>query len=112
LNKGAGIAKGRAVAIVLDEVEKAALTALIRKHGAPQSLAMRARIVLAAASGLTNKEIAAKLDVCAHTAGVWRNRFARDGMDGQYDEPRPSAPRQIGDDEIAATICQTLETLL
>jgi len=32
------MAKGRAVAIVLDEVEKAALTALIRKHGAPQPL--------------------------------------------------------------------------
>ena len=105
------MAKGRAVAIVLDEVEKATLTALVRKHGAPQSLAMRARIVLAEASGLTNKEIAAKLDVCAHTAGVWRNRFARDGMDGLYDEPRPGAPRQIGDDEIAATIRQTLETL-
>jgi transposase len=102
--------KGRAVAIVLDDSEKAALTALIRKHGAPQSLALRARIVLAAASGLTNKEIAAKLNVCAHTAGVWRNRFARDGLDGLYDEPRPGAPRQIGDDEIAATIRKTLET--
>jgi transposase len=104
------MAKGRAVAITMDGAERAALTALIRKHGAPQSLAMRARIVLAAASGLTNKEIAAKLDVCAHTAGEWRNRFARAGMDGLYDEPRPGAPRQIGDDEIAATIRKTLET--
>lgn len=104
------MAKGRAVAIALDDAEKAALTALIRKHGAPQSLAVRARIVLAAASGLTNKEIAAKLDVCAHTAGVWRTRFARDGMDGLYDEPRPGAPRQIGDDKIAATVRKTLET--
>ena len=102
--------KGRAVAIVLDEAEKRALTALTRKHGAPQSLAVRARIVLAAADGLTNKEIAAKLDICAHTAGVWRRRFARDRLDGLYDEPRPGAPRQIGDDEIAATIRKTLET--
>jgi hypothetical protein len=53
------MAKGRAVAIVLDEAEKQALTALTRKHGAPQSLAVRARIVLAAADGLTNKEITA-----------------------------------------------------
>ena len=102
--------KGRAVAIVLDEAEKRALTALTRKHGAPQSLAVRARIVLAAADGLTNKEIAAKLDICAHTAGVWRRRFARDRLDGLYDEPRPGAPHQIGDDEIAATIRKTLET--
>src|SRR5689334_14204568 len=98
------MARGRAaVSIALDDKEKAALTALTRKHGAPQSLAMRARIVLAAANGLRNKEIAAKLDVCAHTVGVWRNRFSRDGMDGLYDEPRPGAPRQIGDAEIATT---------
>jgi transposase len=66
--------------------------------------------VLAAANGLTNKEIAAKLNICAHTAGVWRRRFAADRMDGLYDEPRPGAPRRIGDDEIAATIRKTLET--
>ena len=104
------MAKGRAVEIVLDDGEKRVLTALTRKHGAPQALAVRVRIVLAAANGLTNKQIAAKLDVCAHTAGVWRKRFARDRMDGLYDEPRPGAPRQIGDDEIAATIRKTLET--
>jgi transposase len=106
----ARMAKGRAAAIVLDEAETRALTALTRRHGAPQALALRARIVLAAANGLTNREIAAKLDVCAHTAGTWRNRFARDRMDGLYDEPRPGAPRQIGDDDIAATIRRTLET--
>ncbi|GAN82079.1 helix-turn-helix domain-containing protein [Acidocella aminolytica] len=73
-------------------------------------LALRARIVLAAAEGLTNKEIAMHLNVCAYTAGVCRNRFARDGLDGLYDEPLPGAPRQIGDDEIAPTIRKTLET--
>jgi len=104
------MAKWRAVAITLDEAEKSALTALIRKHGAPQSLAVTARIVLAAASGLSNQDIAAKLGVCAHTAGTWRRRFARDGMEGLYDGPRPGAPRRTGDDKIAAAICKTLET--
>jgi transposase len=104
------MAKGRAVEIILDEAEERALTSLVRKHGAPQSLAVRARIALAAANGLTNKEIAAKLAICAHTAGVWRMRFARDRLDGLYDEPRPGAPRQIGDDEIAVTVRKTLET--
>ena len=104
------MAKGRAVLIVLDEDEKRALMALTRKHGAPQALAERARIVLAAASGQTNKEIAEKLGRCTHTVGRWRNRFAEQRMDGLYDEPRPGAPRQIGDDEIAATIRKTLET--
>ena len=39
------MAKGRAVAIVLEAGEKSELTALTRKHGAPQALAERARIV-------------------------------------------------------------------
>jgi transposase len=96
------MAKGRAVAIELDEGERQALTALTRKHGAPQAIAERARIVLAAADGLKNKEIGETLRVCAHTVGRWRNRFAEQRMAGLYDEPRPGAPRQIGDDEIAA----------
>jgi transposase len=104
------MAKGRAVGIVLDDVEKRDLTALTRKHGAPQAVAERARIVLAAAGGLKNKEIALKLGVCTHTVGTWRNRFANHRMDGLYDEPRPGAPREIGDDEIASTIRKTLET--
>ena len=66
---------------------------------------------MAAADGLNNKEIASKVGVCAATVGTWRNRFAQRRMDGLYDEPRPGAPREIGDDEIAATIRKTLETL-
>jgi hypothetical protein len=46
------MAKGRAVEIILTDAEKRELTALTRKHGAPQALADRARIVLAAAGGL------------------------------------------------------------
>src|SRR5205085_7117259 len=105
------MAKGRAVAIVLEAGEKNELTALTRKHGAPQALAERARIVLAAAAGLNNKEISVKVGVCSATAGTWRNRFAKSRMDGLYDEPRPGAPREIGDDEIAVVVRKTLETL-
>ena len=103
------MAKGRAVAIVLEAAEKSELTALTRKHGAPQALAERARIVLAAAAGLNNKQIAAKVGVCAATAGTWRKRFSITRMEGLYDEPRPGAPREIGDDEIAATVRKTLQ---
>src|SRR6266478_2697270 len=52
-------------------------------------------------------------DVCSsdlHTVGTWRNCFAENRMDGLYDDPRPGAPREIGDDEISATIRKTLET--
>jgi transposase len=102
--------KGRAVDIVLEDAERGELTALTRKHGAPQALAERARIVLAAADGLNNKEIAAKVGLCTATVGTWRNRFAASRMEGLYDEPRPGAPREIGDNEIASLIRKTLET--
>ncbi len=85
------MAKGRAVLIVLEATEKCELTALTRKHGAPQALADRARMVLAAAEGLNNRAIAAKVGVCAATVGTWRNRFAARRMDGLCDEPRPGA---------------------
>jgi DNA-binding NarL/FixJ family response regulator len=62
--------KGRAVEIVLDDVERRELTALTRKHGAPQALATRARIVLAAAEGLDNKAIAAKVGICGDRRDV------------------------------------------
>lgn len=103
--------KGRAVSIVLTDVERRDLQALTRKHGAPQALANRARVVLAAADGLTNKEIAKSVEFCSSTVGIWRNRFSERRLDGLYDEPRPGAPRQIGDEEIAETIRKTLETL-
>jgi transposase len=83
---------------------------ILRKQAGPVQRAERARIVLAASSGLNNKEVAAKIGVCAATVGTWRNRFAERRMDGLYDEPRPGAPREIGDDEIASTIRKTLET--
>lgn len=76
------MAKGRAVAIALDEREQGELSALTRKHGAPQALAERACIVLAAADGLNNKEIASKVGVCAAMVGTWRNRFAQRGWMG------------------------------
>ena len=51
----------------------------------------RARIVLAAAEGLENKEIAVRL---RRARTPWASGVK--GLDGLYDEPRPGAPRQIG----------------
>jgi hypothetical protein len=109
------MAKGRAVAIVLEAGEKSKLTALTRKHGAPQALAERARIVLAAAAGLNNKEIAAKVGVW--TAGTLL-RAAADMIDVRCvfvntsavtTRPPPgSPPRSL----MAASISTSLRTSL
>ena len=74
-------------------------------------LARRARIVLLAAGGLSNTAIAERLGVSRLTVGTWRRRFAEKRLEGLDDEPRPSAPRKIGDDKIAEVVTRTLETV-
>jgi transposase len=98
-----------AVAIELSEAERRELENLARRRKTAQGLARRARIVLAAADGLENKAIVETLGADANTVGKWRRRFAERRLDGLYDEPRPGAPRQIGDEEIAEVVRRTLE---
>ena len=75
-----------------------------------QGLAQRARIILLAAEGLENKDISLRVEAAPNTVGKWRRRFPKCRIDSLYDELRPGAPRQIGDDEVAEIIRQTLET--
>lgn len=71
-----------ALAIVLSEAERQELDALARAHKTGQAIARRARIVLAAASGLDNKTICSVLGTNANTVSTWRRRFAADRLDG------------------------------
>ena len=98
-----------AVSIALSPAERRELESLARAHKTGQAMARRARIVLAAASGLENKAICAEVEADANTVSKWRRRFAERRLDGLLDEPRPGTPRRIGDDEIADTIRLTLE---
>src|SRR2546430_17711582 len=93
-----------AVAIALTVAERVELEGLASRRRTAQGLARRARIVLAAAEGLENQVIARTLDADENTVGKWRRRFAERRIEGLRDEPRPGAPRQIGDAEIAETI--------
>jgi transposase len=95
-------------ALDLSEAERAELEAWARRRKTAQALALRARIVLRAAAGLSNTAIAADLGIAKHTVGKWRERFARLRTDGLLDEPRPGAPRRIGDARIAALVDRTL----
>src|SRR5712692_5635185 len=99
-----------AVAIELTAGERAELEGLASRRRTAQGLARRARIVLAAAAGLENQVIARTVGADENTVGKWRRRFAERRIAGLHDEPRPGAPRQIGDAEIAETIRLTLET--
>jgi transposase len=90
--------------------EQATLTGWTRRPTTAQALAHRARIVLGAAEGRSNKDIAATLRVTEPTVGKWRRRFLAERLDGLLDEPRPGAPRTIGDADVERVIALTLES--
>ena len=99
-----------AAEIVLTDAERAELQGWVRRRSSAAGLALRARIVLAAADGGSNVDVADRLDLDRGTIRKWRNRFAESRCDGLLDEPRPGRPRVIGDDRIEALITATLET--
>ena len=99
-----------AVRIDLSDQERVQLQAWSRRRRTAQALAQRSRIVLAAADGLKNIEIAEQLGVGRPMVTKWRNRFAEHRLDGLVDEPRPGRPRTISDDQVEEVIVKTLET--
>lgn len=102
---------GRPIApLVVSDDERPILERWERRGKTAQALALRARIVLAAEIGLNNGEVADLLGINSHTVSKWRSRFLRHGVDGLMDEPRPGAPRTIGDEDVERVLTLTLET--
>jgi transposase len=99
----------KASAIKLSEDERDVLGRLIRRRKVARADAQRAEIIVRAAEGLNNCEIAAAVGVTRQTVRTWRERFARHRLDGLSDEPRCGAPRKIGDDRIDEIVTKTLE---
>ena len=99
-----------AVAIELSDDERAQLEAWTRRRTSAQALAQRSRVVLLAADGLKNTEIAERLGVSRNMARMWRARFAEQRLDGLLDEPRPGRPRTITDEQVEEVVVRTLET--
>jgi transposase len=96
--------------IELTVEERAQLEAWARRRSSAQALAQRSRIVLLAAEGRKNLEIARALGVYRPMVTKWRNRFADQRLDGLVDEPRPGRPRTISDEQVEEVIVRTLET--
>jgi len=99
-----------APAVVLTDDERVQLEAWARRPTSAQALALRARIVLAAAEGLGNTAVAARLGIALSTTRKWRSRFVARRLEGLTDEPRPGRPRTVGDDQVEAVITRTLES--
>jgi transposase len=96
--------------VVLSDEERAELVSWARRRTSAQALAERSRIVLAAADGGNNSEVAERLQITRGTVAKWRRRFLAARLDGLVDEPRPGRPRTISDAKVEEVIVRTLET--
>jgi Winged helix-turn helix len=93
-----------AVSLTLTDQDARTLRRWTRSTSVRSGLVQRARIVLLAADGKTNAEIAATVG-CSRPAVVrWRSRYAIHGLDGLVDHPRSGRPRTIGDDRRAEIV--------
>lgn len=99
------------ISIELTDDERTELTRLNRRHKSSQALALRARIILACAEGLSDQEIATQQHIATVTAKKWRVRFVQSRMDGLRDESRPGAKRTITDEQVEEVVVKTLESL-
>src|SRR5260370_17891843 len=70
---------------LLSEVDREKLQQWTAAHGTPQQVALRCRIVLAAAAGEPDVSIAKRFSVNRNTVILWRNRFGDEGLDGLWD---------------------------
>jgi len=100
----------RAAAIELSEEEDRELRALLRRPSVSQQQALRARIVLRAAEGATNTQIAAEAGVSLPTVGLWRRSFCERRLDGLADAPRSGRPRTTDDDEVQRVLAKRLRS--
>jgi transposase len=81
--------------IVLTEKEKKKLESMAQRYTAPYFSVVRAKIVLLAAQGLSNDQIAARFDIPRQIVSKWRKRFFEKRMDGLTDHPRTGRPARF-----------------
>lgn len=105
-----GMARPVAAPVVLSDDERDQLVRWTRRATTSAALAMRSRIVLAAADEMTNSAIADRFEVDVATVRKWRGRFVQHRLDGLVDEPRPGRPRTITDEQVERVIVTTLES--
>jgi len=111
----------KAQVVNLSDAERHGLEKLIKWHQVGQQIALRARIILTAAGGQKNKEIAQAYNVTLDTVRLWRNRWVKlqdislgdlSLEDRLQDAPRPGAPARITADQrcrIEALACEKPE---
>jgi putative transposase len=104
--------------ITLSDTERQALEHLVRSHRTPQQLALRARMILAAAEGANNSSIARQAGVTVDTVRHWRTRWlglqavSLDDLsvaERLTDAPRPGKPVRITDHQVCQIVALACE---
>lgn len=95
-----------APSVVLDFETRSTLSRWLQAPSTPQALAVRSRIVLLAAAGESNQQIASELELPEVTVGKWRRSFAMQGLQGLRDAPRSGRPPKHD-----AAVWQQVQTL-
>ena len=99
--------------IDLTDAERTALDTLVRRHSTPQQIALRAQIVLSAATGLNNTQVGRALAVNVDTVRLWRDRWcAFQGVsladlsvtERLEDAPRPGGPVRITPEQVCQIV--------
>jgi putative transposase len=105
-------------AITLTEVERQELQRLIKRHTTPQQIALRARLILAAADGLNNAQVAHQEAVSVDTARHWRTRWLEwrsvallelSVKERLADAPRSGKPPTITDEQVCQIVALACE---
>ncbi len=99
----------KAPSIKLTQEERDELSKTARRHTGAMRDTLRARIILLAADGLKNQEIAKTLGTSGNSVGKWRRRFVEKGITGLDDDPRPGRTRIYGADKIEEIVKKTIE---
>jgi len=78
--------------VMLTDEERQRLQQIAGKYTSPYCEVIRAKVVLFAAYGLENKEIAHRLDLPRQIVSKWRKRFCLERLTGLEDRPRRGRP--------------------
>jgi transposase len=100
----------KAIAIVVSPEEKGKLETTIRSAVAAVREVQRARIVLLAAAGKENREIAGQVGLSVKSVSLWRRRFAQDRLKGLQDQAGRGRKRTYGSERVEEIIRATLTT--
>lgn len=100
----------RAAEIALELDERQFLEKLVRSPRTPVRLVLRSSVILLAADGTENRDIAKALRIARGTVGKWRSRFAEDGFPGiEKDAARPGRRKKYSRSKVAEFVRRTTQ---